>query len=55
MLKKEDMPVLNQLIASLEESMYHLEDAYEKKDSENFNKLKKSMTQIQGKISGMIK
>jgi len=51
MVKKEDIQTLNQLLDSLEMSLSELERAYEKKDSENFNKLKKIIIQTQRKIS----
>ncbi len=52
---KEDIPFLNQLVKSLEESELKLEKAYEKKDYENFTKSKKFMLQIQKQISEIIK
>jgi len=55
MIKKEDIPFLNQLVKALEESGLKLEKSYEKKDYENFNKSKKFMLKIQKQISEMIK
>jgi len=55
MIKKEDIPFLNQLVKSLEESALKLEKAYEKKDHEKFNKSKKFMLGIQKQIEGIIK
>ncbi len=55
MLKKEDISFLNQLVKSLEESELKLEKAFEKKDSEEFNKSKKFMMKIQKQISEVIK
>ena len=54
-LKKEDIPFLEQLVNSLEEASKKLEDAYNKKNSENFNKAKRLMLDLQGKISEGIK
>ncbi len=53
-MKKEDIPVLNQLIESLGATVSNLEESYNKKDSESFNKSKKFMLQIQQKISEVI-
>ncbi len=55
MVKRDDIPFLNQLVKALEETESKLEKAYEKKDYENFNKSKKFMLQIQRKISEVIK
>ncbi len=55
MVRKEDIPFLNQLVKALEETELRLEKAYEKKDYEDFDKSKKFMLQIQGKISEVIK
>lgn len=52
---KEDIPFLNQLVKSLEEAELKLEEAYEKKDYEKFNKSKKFMLEIQKQISEAIK
>ena len=52
---KEDIPFLNQLVKALEETELKLEEAYEKKDDESFNKSKKFMLQVQRKISEVIK
>jgi len=55
MIKKEDIPFLNQLINSLGEAESKLEKYYDKKDYENFNKSKKFMLKIQKQISEVIK
>lgn len=49
-MKKEDLSLLDQLVKSLEETASHLEDAYEKKDFNIFDKSKKFMIEIQKKI-----
>ena len=54
-MKEEDIEFLSQLIKALEEAELKLEEAYEKKDYENFNKSKKFIMQIQRKISEVIK
>ncbi len=53
-MKRDDIPVLNQLIESLGATASNLEESYNKKDSESFNKSKKFMLQIQQKISEVI-
>lgn len=55
MIKESDISFLNQLVKTLEDSFNKLEKAYNKKDSENFNKLKKIVVQTQGKILEVIK
>jgi len=54
-MKKEDITFLNQLIKALEEAESKLEEAYDKKDYESFDKSKKLILQIQKKISEIIK
>jgi len=51
---QEDVTFLNHLINALEESELKLEEAYDKKDYENFNRTKKMMLQIQKKISEIV-
>lgn len=53
-MKKEDIPFLNQLVKSLEESEPELEKAYEKKHHEKFNQIKKFMIKIQKQISSIL-
>jgi len=55
MIKEGEILLLNQLVKSLEEAQLSLEEAYEKEDYENFDKSKKSIFQIQRKISETIK
>jgi len=55
MVKKEDLPLLHQLIESLEETVNSLEGYYLDKDFDNFNQSKKFMMGIQKKIAKMIK
>ncbi len=55
MIKKEEVSFLNQLIKSMEEAEISLEEAYQKKDYDNFNKSKKIMLRIQKQIADMIK
>jgi len=54
-MKKGDVPVLNQLIKSLEENLLELEQAHKNKDPESFNNTKKVIKQLQGKIVEVIK
>ncbi len=55
MVKKEDIPLLHQLIETLEETVNGLEGYYKDKDFENFNQSKKFMLEIQKKITKMLK
>ena len=50
-MQKEDLEYLNQLISSLEESLTKLEIAYEKKEFEKFDNLKKFVLNLFTKIS----
>lgn len=52
---KEEFTFLSQLAKSLEEAESKLEQAYEERDYEKFNRLKKFILQIQKKISEIIK
>ena len=54
-LGKEEVTFLNQLVKTLEEAESKLEQAYEKRNHENFNRLKKLILQVQKKISEVIK
>lgn len=54
-MKKEDIPFLNQLIESLEDGALKLEVAFERKDSEDFIRIKKFMIQMQKKIAEVIR
>ncbi len=51
MIKEGNIPLLSPLVKTLESSFEEFKRAYEKKDSENFNKLKKIIIQTQRKIS----
>ncbi len=48
--EKEGLEYLNQLIIALDESVSKLEDYYEKKDYENFDKMRKFIFKIFIKI-----
>ncbi len=50
MIKDGDILLLKQLVGTLESSFEKFKKTYEKKDSENFNKLKKILIQTQRKI-----
>lgn len=54
MIQKEDIMFLNQLVKTLEEAELKLEEAYDEKDYESFNNVKKLIMQIQKKISGVL-
>ena len=54
-MQKEDIQHLNQLIASLEEALKKIEIYYEKKDFENFDKMKKFILEMFNKISEVAK
>ena len=53
-LTKEELTFLSQLIKALGEARVSLEQAYERKDYDNFNKSKKFLLQIQNKILEII-
>ena len=53
-MEKEEAVFLRQLIKSLEESEKKLGDSYNKKDLEEFNKIKNFMMRLQGQIKGVI-
>lgn len=52
---REDISFLSQLVKTLEEAELKLEEAYDKKDYESFNKSKKFIFEIQKKISEIVK
>jgi hypothetical protein len=54
-MKSDEILFLSQLVQSLVESEEKLEEAYRKKDYENFNKTKRMMLRIQMEISRIIK
>ena len=54
-MKKEDISVLSQLVRTLEEMGLKFEEAYDKKDFEKFNNLKKLMLKIQKQIAKILK
>ena len=54
-MKKSDIPVLSQLVKTLEEMELKLEEAYNKKNVDNFNNSKKLMLKIQKQISEILK
>jgi hypothetical protein len=51
MIKEDNISLLNRLVETLESSFEKFKKAYDKKDSENFNKQKKILIQTQRKIS----
>ena len=54
-MKKSDIPILRQLVKTLEQTESKLEEDYNKKDSESFINSKKMMLKIQKQISNMLK
>ena len=54
-MEKEDVAFLKQLIESLEDSGKKLENAYNKRDANEFNKIKRFMLELQGQIAGALK
>jgi len=54
-MKKEEIEYLSQIAKSLGEVEPQLERAYNQKDAENFNKIKRFVLQAQKKISEVIK
>ncbi|MBS3085827.1 hypothetical protein J4225_04040 [Candidatus Pacearchaeota archaeon] len=54
-MKEDDIVFLKQLVESLNEAESKLREAYYKKDSEEFNKIKKFMLQINRRMSDAIK
>ena len=50
MIKDGDISLLNKLVETLESSFEEFKKAHDKKDSENFNKIKKIIIQTQRKI-----
>ena len=55
MQKEGEIEYLNQLIKTLDESIVKLEDYYEQKDYENFDKMRKFISRIFAKISEITK
>ncbi len=53
--RREEITFLRQLVDALEEAELKLEESYNKKDYESFNKLKKFILDVQRKISYMTK
>ena len=54
-MKQSDIPFLNQLVKSLEESFFKLEEAYKNNDQGEFERIKQVMIKIQQKISEVIR
>ncbi len=54
-MEREKILFLNQLVKSLGDAEENLEENYERKDHENFNKSKKIMLRIQKEISNILK
>jgi hypothetical protein len=54
-MKKEDVQFLSQLVKSLEDAELKLESANNKKDYNEFRKIKRFMLDIQKKIGNIIR
>lgn len=54
-MKKEDIPILEQSIGSIEEALPKLERAYKDKDYDEFNRIKKFILNLQEKILESLK
>jgi len=54
-MEKEELIYLKELIRILESTVNQMRDAYERKDSERFNSLKKALFNIQDKIGRFTK
>jgi hypothetical protein len=54
-MKKEDIFLLKQLVRSLEDSEIKLAQSHRERDVELFNKIKKSMIQLQKQIIDIAK
>jgi len=54
MIKSEDLQVLAQLIHAMEDSINKLEEYYNKKDLEKFNRAKKAVIDFQQKINRIV-
>lgn len=52
---KEEIIFLDQLAKTIEQTVLKLDEAYEKKDYDNFNALKKFVLKIHEKISEVVK
>ena len=53
-MKKEDLPNLNKLISALSNKEKELEVSYEKRDSEDFKSAKRTLIEIQKRISKLL-
>jgi len=54
-MRKEEIVFLKQIVEASEEAILNLEESYNKKDYENFDRTKKMMLEIQKKISEVAK
>lgn len=55
MIKEGSISLLNESIKTLESSFEEFEKTYNKKDSENFNEIKRTLIQTQKKILEIMK
>jgi len=54
-MEEGEIIFLNQVVKALEEASLKLEDAYDEKDYDGFNHVKKFIMKIQEKISEVVK
>jgi hypothetical protein len=54
MITKENVEFLGQLVGSLEKARVRLEETYQRKQYDDFNKIKKFMLDLQKKITEVI-
>ena len=54
-MKKEDIQLLEQLVNSLEKAIHKLEESYEEKKYDNFNKVKKFILEVEDRVLEVIK
>lgn len=54
MIDESRIQILAQLLEAMDESVQKLEEYYNKKDIENFNKYKKAIAEFQAKINKVL-
>jgi exonuclease VII small subunit len=54
-MRKEEIEYIIQIVKTLEEVIPRLETAYNKKDAETFNRIKKFILQAQRKVQEVVK
>lgn len=54
-MEPDDLQILSQLIDSMDNLVYKLEEFSNKKDAENFNKTKKELLNLQSQAASILK